>query len=227
VKLNSVRIEKLSLRDYGIFSDMNEIMFDSRRTLIIGGGGTGKTTIFNALVNLGPAKRITAHMHAEHPEMSVEVEISGNRTLIKDYRNIIFLNGESVCLFANSFYDQTLNTLEDETRAIFQTILHHKSHKIKMHRNLSPKLMAAGERSCLGYAVVFALRKIRDLDVPVVMESPYGLMDMETRTGFSEFLKNEPCQQILLGTETEFMEVEDKPHYLLEYSNGNSRVRKI
>ena len=225
--LNSVRIEKLSFRDYGTFSDMNELIFDSQRTLIIGEGGTGKTTIFNALVNLGPAKGIKAHMHAEHPEMSVDVVTNGNRALINDYRNIIFLNCVSVHLFAESYYDQTLKNIEEETRTIFQTILEHKPHKIKMHRDLSPKLMAFSERSCLGFAVIFAVRNKCDLDLPIVLDSPYGYLDTETRQGFAEFLKSQSCQQIVLGHEAEFMEVEDKPHYLLEYSNGNTRVRKI
>lgn len=87
--------------------------------------------------------------------------------------------------------------------------------------------MAFGERICLGYALAFAIRKMRNLDLPVVLDSPYGYLDTEQRTGFSEFLKNQSCQQILLGCEAQFMGIgEIKPNYRLDYVSG-TRITKL
>jgi hypothetical protein len=231
MRRDSVRINKLYLRDYGIFAGINELVFDRHRTLIVGQGGTGKTTIFNALANMGPAVRIKPNARVESPQMSIDVVTSGNRVLLNDHRDIIFLRCESVETlafkkksFINNFDDHMVKTLDDETQAIFHNILHHKPHKIRVHHNLNPKLMAAGERFCLGLSLVFAVRKSTNLALPVVMESPYGWIDAEARKGLSEFLKRETCQQILLGSEEEFREVENKPDYLLDYANGSSRV---
>ena len=50
---NSVRFLKLHLHNYGIFRGSHDFVFDPQRTIIIGEGGTGKTTIINALKYLG------------------------------------------------------------------------------------------------------------------------------------------------------------------------------
>lgn len=169
----------------------------------------------------------------ENPKMSVDVVTSGNRALLKDHRDIIFLRCVSLQTLAekhfliNNFDDHVVKKLEEETKAAFHKILQYKPHKMRIHHGLDPKLMAAGERFSLGLSVVFAVRKATNLDLPLVMDSPYGWLDAETRKGLSEFLKRETCQQILLGSEEEFREVEDEPYYLLDYAKGSSRIEKL
>lgn len=229
---NSVRFVKLHLRNYGIFLGSNELNFDRHRTLILGRCGTGKTTIVNALAHLGPAQGVKVHIHAKHPEMSVEVVTKGNRKLVNEYSSVIFLSCEFTELpmfnqkapFTAILDHQNLEAVRTEAREIFQTVLHRKPWKLEPHKDLIPRTMAAGERVCLGYAFAFAIRKVLNLDLPVVLDSPYGRLDSEKRQAVRAFLKDQPCQQILLGSELEFDE-EDKPHYVLDYTKGYSRAR--
>lgn len=231
IQSNSVRFVKLHLRNYGIFSGSNELNFDRHRTLIVGSCGTGKTTIVNALAQLGPAKGVKANVHVKHPEMSVEVVTKGNRKLVNEYSSLIFLSEEielsmfnQEAPFAGILNHQNLEAVRTEAREIFQTVLHRKPWKLEPHKDLITRTMATGERVCLGYAFAFAIRKVMNLDLPVVLDSPYGRLDSEKRQAVRAFLKDQPCQQILLGSELEFDE-EDKPHYVLDYTKGYSRAR--
>lgn len=229
---NSVRFVKLHLRNYGIFLGSNEFNFDRHRTLIFGRCGTGKTTIVNALAQLGPTKGVKANIHAKNPEMSVEVVTKGNRNLVNEFSSVIFLSCEHTELpvfnqeapFTGILNHENLEAVRTETREMFQTVMHQKPWKLEPYKDLILRTMAAGERVCLGYAFAFAIRKVLNLDLPVVMDSPYGRLDSEKRQAVRAFLKDQPCQQILLGSELEFDE-EDKPHYVLDYTKGYSRVR--
>jgi ABC-type glutathione transport system ATPase component len=226
----SVRFVKLHLRDYGIFLGSNELNFDRHRTLIVGMGGTGKTTIVNALAHLGPVKGVKAHHDANHTEMTVEVTTKGNRNLVNEYSSSIFLCCEFPELPAFNqetpiLSHQNLETVRAEARAIFHTLLSRKTGEREVHKDLNPGTMAAGERVCLGYAHAFAVRKVLNLDLPIVLDSPYSRLDSELRHGVRAFLKEQPYQQILLGHEFEFNE-EDKPHYTLDYTKGYSRAIK-
>ena len=86
-----------------------------------------------------------------------------------------------------------------KTRKFFQSILSSKPWKIDAHRDLNVQVMAAGEKICFGYAFVFAVREALKLDVPVVLDSPYAILDDCLRKGLRDFLANQPCQQVLLG----------------------------
>ena len=76
--------------------------------------------------------------------------------------------------------------------------------------------MSAGERVCLGYAFAFAVRKVLNLGLPIVFDSPYSVLDARLRKGVQTFLKKQVCQQILLGREIELRE-EGKSHYRLNH----------
>jgi energy-coupling factor transporter ATP-binding protein EcfA2 len=231
IQSNSVCFVKLHIRNYGVFLDSNEINFDRHQTLILGKCGTGKTTIVNALVQLGPVKGVKGQTHAKHPEMSVEVMTKGNRKLVNEYSSVIALSFESTELpvfseeapFTSILNRENLEAVRTEARKIFQTMLYRKPWKIESHKDLSLFTMAAGERVCFGYAFAFAVRKVLNLDLPVVLDSPYGRIDSEKRKAVRAFLKDQPYQQILLGSELEFDD-EDKPHYVLDYAKGYSRV---
>ena len=230
---NSVRFLKLHLKNYGIFLGSNEINFDRHRTLIAGSNGTGKTIIVNALANLGPAKGVKLHQQAIQSEMSVDVVTEGNRDLINKYSSLIFLSFEFLELYIidkdNSFQDildqHQLKAIKDEAREIFQTMLSPKSGKMEAYKDLNHNIMPAGEKICLSYAYGFAVRKLLNLDLPVVFDAPYARLDLLLKQRVSEFVKKQPYQQIILGHEAEF-NGDDKPHYILEYRDGYSRLVK-
>lgn len=227
---NSVRFVRLRLKDYGIFCGSNEIEFNRHRTLIAGGNGTGKTIIAQALAHLGPVKGIKACSHSDRPEMSVEVVTEGNRNLVKKYSSVIFLDYKSAMrnkesMLTDVLSHQNLKIVKDEAREIFRMLLFLKPNKIREHQDMSPCIMALGEKICLGYAFAFAARKVLNIDVPAVIDAPYAILDLQLRKGLYSFLKKQSYQQILLGTEEEFTE-EGKPHYILDAQKHYSRVIK-
>jgi len=230
---NFLRFICLRFRDYKVFGGVNDFWFNRHRTFIAGNGGTGKTIIADALEYLGPPKKgPRVFSMTDQPVSRVAVITKGNCELINKYREFIFLNTESAERLAEyrqesnlkaMVTNQTWEVAENKTLINFQRILSRKSGKINVYRNLNPHLMSAGERICLGYAFVFAFRRALKLDVPVVFDSPYAMLDAELREGVSNFLKAQLCQQILIGHEREFLE-EESPHYILVYVENYSHV---
>jgi ABC-type glutathione transport system ATPase component len=233
IHTNSVRFEKVHLHNYGIFRGSNDVVFDRQRTIIVGAGGTGKTIIMNAIAHLGPAPGVRPNVYADSPEMFVNVTTSGDRNLVKRYGSIIFFGYESVLMLihnqedisAELLDDQQRKTIRDELRNIFRTLLERKPGRVNLHKDLNPDLMPAGEKFCFGYAFAFAVRKVLNLDLPAVFDSPYGWVDVEIKQQVSAFLKGQSCQQILLGHEEEFA-YDDHPHYRLKYTGECSRIEK-
>ena len=222
--IQSLRFEKLHLHNYGIFKGSHDFIFDRQQTLIIGANGTGKTTIVDALVNLGPAAGIKPNFQTESADMSVHVSTSGYRELVNKYGDLIFLgcnaaerliNGNNASMLIKLLDDKYHDTIKDEVRRIFLALIEGKSWKLNAHRDPGTIDLAAGERVCLGYATVFAIRNALNIDLPVVLDSPYGVLDRELREGVSAFLKQQTCQLILLGTQGEF-NGDDKADYILE-----------
>ena len=83
----SVRFEKLHLHNYGVFFGSHNFMFERQQTIIVGDHATGKTTIVNALANLGPARGVKPNLEANPQEMSVKVSTSGNPKFVEKYSN--------------------------------------------------------------------------------------------------------------------------------------------
>lgn len=228
---NSVRFVKICLRDYGIFRGSNEIEFKHHQTLICGMGGIGKTTIANALAHLGPAPGVKTHFLANSLKMSVKVETIGNRDLVKKFASIIFLGSDNElidnqeAIFESIIDSQHREEIKNEARSIFHDLLLEIPWKIEIHDDLNYNIMAGSEKICLGYAFAFAARKVLNLDIPSVFDSPYGKLDRELRNGVCAFLKKQSWQQIMFCSEDEFRK-EDKAHYTLNYTNNSSQVIK-
>lgn len=230
---NYLRFVSLRLRDYKIFRGLNDFRFNQHQTFIVGKGGTGKTIIVKALENLGPPKREQgAFTMRDQAVSSLAIVTDGNCELIKKYRSFIFLSRESLENLAvysqelkleNIVPNSMLRTVESRTQSIFQRILSFKPWKINLHSDYNVQVMAAGERICFSYAFVFAVREALELDVPVVFDSPYAMLDEELRKGMRNFLKTQPCQQILFGHECEFLD-EEIPKYILVYVENHSHV---
>ncbi|RJQ16089.1 MAG: hypothetical protein C4560_10130 [Nitrospiraceae bacterium] len=129
-------------------------------------------------------------------------------------------------IFADILDRQNREAVRGEARAIFQSMLNRKLWR-KDYKDMNYSIMyPISERVCLFYTFAFAIRKVLDLDLPAVFDSPYGMLDSEMRQGVRAFLKEQSCQQILLGKESEFKE-DESPHYILEYkyTGSCSRIR--
>jgi ABC-type glutathione transport system ATPase component len=223
-KNNHLRFIGLKLQNYKVFGGANDFRFDRHRTVIVGNGGTGKTIIAEVLRHLGPPARDGREVTLNNRFASSTVVITeGNCDLINKYRNLIFVSGECVDEMP---LRSSRKAIIDKARIMFEKIVKHKPWKIDMHRDLGPGVMAGGERMCLGYAFVFAAREALGLDVPIVIDSPYGRLDAELRAGLRDFLKSQSCQQILLGHDCELSE-EDDPAYALVYMNNHSQVMEL
>jgi len=222
-----VRFVKIHLNNYGIFSGSQELDFSRHRTLILGRNGTGKTTIVNALAQLGPVQGVKPNNRAMRPDMSVDVVTKGNRDLVKEHSSLIFLSSESRELpmfnqeapFTGMLSHQNGEAVRTEAWETLHAMLYRKPWKAESRKDLSPLTMAAGEQVCFVFAYAFAVRKVLNLDLPVVLDSPYSRIDSQQRWAVRTFLKEQPYQQILLGNESEFSE-EDKPQYVLDYAEG-------
>jgi ABC-type glutathione transport system ATPase component len=216
----TIRFVRLEINDYGVFKGHNVIDFHPRRTVISGECGSGKTTIAKMMYQRGAVPGITGHFGLTP---SVQVKVEGDPHLIEEYREFIFLDCERALTLSEpqgqmlaemGLGERERKTVEDEMTLMFHSILSHKPWKIEAHKNLDPRVMAMGERICLGYALNFAVRKVRQLSVPVVFDSPYGNLDIGLRRGFKVFLKGLSCQQILLGSKSE-LKAQKAPHYIL------------
>jgi len=231
-----LRFVGLKFRDYKVFRGLNEFRFNRRRTLIVGKEGTGKTIIAKALEFLGAPKINRENFTIKDRRISsVAVITEGNSSLISKYRSLIFLNCEVARDWAlhNREFKMAAKIPNDKwevvkikAQTIFRDILFSKPWKIDLHRDFNTDAMAAGERICFGYSFVFALRRTFNLNIPIVLDSPYGMLDMELRKGLSDFLKAQPCQQILLGFECAFSE-EESPKYILVHVENYSQVMEF
>jgi hypothetical protein len=227
---------RLRFRDYKIFGGINDFRFNRYKTLIVGKGGTGKTTIAETLNYLGHAKDPHRKLlRQDHAVSSIAVVTEGNCDLANKYRHLILINSDYAGFLANYNQPDYLrrivprgmwSTFAFERQKVFHKILSYKKCKIDLSREFNPQVMARGEKVCFGYACFFAIRNTLKLDIPVVLDSPYAMLDEELRKGFRKFLDTQSCQQILLGNECEFSK-EEIPKYILVYVEERSHVMEF
>ena len=202
-----VRFDEIHLENYGIFSGSNSFVFDRRRTVILGNNGSGKTTLFNALVRLGPDPAIRPNMYSDTGFPLVQVMTSGNRDLVAQYRKLIFLDGESTMILAADFdksaYDLSFGkSTGDLERAAWEIFIRFREFippEFSTYRDLADSgFCAMGEMNCYGYALVFAARSILNIDLPLVLDTPFGCLDGQSREVIADYLDSLSGQQIML-----------------------------
>jgi len=215
---NSIRFVKLHLHNYGAFLGSHDFLFDQHRTFIVGPYGTGKTTLMSALVHLGPAPEATPSFGTDPSGMSVRVSTWGDRSLLKRYHGIVFLyegpytnevlrNHEA--MLADIRNKQHRKMIIDEAWDSFQALMPWKV-EVNKYKDLDPVLLPASEKVCFAYAFAFAVRKVLDLDLPAVFDTPYDYLDPEKKSLVKAFLRKQPYQQILLVRENQFAEKDEK-----------------
>ena len=87
--------------------------------------------------------------------------------------------------------------------------------------------MATGERVCYFYSFVFAIRKVFNLDIPIILDNPFGLLDPYLRDAVESFLKAQQYQQILLICDKKGISVTDWIQLQIAYSTEREALKKI
>jgi ABC-type glutathione transport system ATPase component len=217
---NAVRFERLQLQNYGVFAGVHDFVFNPGRTVIVGRSGSGKTTLCNALACLGAARGVLAYEPAITAGMSVTVTTSGNRGLIRKYRRLIFLRDRDMAtcrdpadIFMAPLDSQCRAVCQKEAAGIFAEILQGDPYKVAEHGTFDPSRMAFGDRVCLFLAFAIAARKASRFDLPLVLESPFVVLDSCLRVQVDAFLRHQQCQQIFILSPHECGE--GPVHYLL------------
>lgn len=196
--MDNITNEYVSYKRLELINEQTIYEFNDKRTIIVGGNGTGKSTLVNYLSSLGGI---------DDKKINYSVLTEGDRLLIHKYFNLIFINYEhGVDIERNllqKYVDSGLD-IENEVSSILQVLLVEKPWNIGKCNVLNMNNLALGEHVCLFYTYIFAIRNLINVTLPLVLDNPFGLLDRELRTGLSRYLNQDTSQQILLLTPSEY-----------------------
>ena len=203
-----VRFDEIRIENYGILSGSYSFTFSEDRTVIAGSNGSGKTTLFNALASLGPDPRVGPNRYSDSAHMEVEVLTSGNQDLIAKYRQLIFLNCESLHYLAdepdksahNLSYGESATELANAAWDRFKYMAGMTAYtKSKPFKPIEEcKYWAYGEKTWYGLALILAARGNVNIDLPLVLDGPLSILDSHHREILAYYLDNIAGQQIML-----------------------------
>jgi len=213
---NTVRFVRLRVRDYGHFRGLHQLTFNRRQTVIVGPSGSGRSTLADALVYLGPSSRVEANESSSRSELLVDVVTEGNRELIEKYSDLVQLGADvhrwtSLGLPKSIANSANARALRDEARSVFATLCPSLKGRVLTNTNG----MSPAERFLYSWATAFAARKVLRIDLPAVFDRPFVFLDYEARKWAMEFLESQPCQQILFVGEEELGQMAQRPHHTL------------
>jgi hypothetical protein len=203
------RFSRLAMRDYGVFRGFNELHFTPGLNVILGHNGSGKTTMLEALANPDSPPAPRAHLGMPNPRISVDVDTLGNPDLLRRHRDLVFLD-EYWCSAAQRDSRAWRNSaladqLADEAKDIFLQFVPYRESALKQ-RNMKDVLVrgfGAGETQLAALSYAFAARNALDLDLPLVMERPFSMLDCHHGEKLASYISQLPNQVILLMTESE------------------------
>lgn len=222
-EFNSIKI-----KDHKIFCGENIINFNENITLIVGENGTGKTTIFNAL-----KYAIDANNNALY-DNEITLEYSGNTSDIIQYIDIMFISDVEILSLEQD--DTAINRCLDKndkdrfheiTKTYFKNICSYKTSEIKSYPDLDPSYMAMGTRICLAYSKLFAIRDVMQLNLPLILDSLMGPLDLLLRDGLIDFLSCNNYQKIILASPYELnsrLLESASTVYTINYENNQSKI---
>ena len=93
-------------------------------------------------------------------------------------------------------YGRSTSELKDAAWEIFERLVGSYS---RANPELADKrLWAMGEVVCYSYALVFAAHSILNIDLPLVLDAPFGVLDLQRREKLADYLDSLSGQQIML-----------------------------
>jgi len=206
---NYCRFSRLAMCDYGPFRGPNELRFTPGLNVILGYNGAGKTTILEALANPGAPPPRRAHRGIPDPKMSVEVETDGNPELLRRHRDLVFLNEDSFIHIRREVPEWLRSDdparLEEDAKRIYLQWLPYRESPLGRYtlREVLWKGFGMGDITLASLAYVFAARNQLGLDLPLVMERPFSVLDHYHGEHLATYISQLPDQVILLMTEIE------------------------
>ena len=213
---NTVRFVRLLVRDYGHFRGLHQLTFNRHQTVIVGPSGSGRSTLADALVHLGPSSRVEAKESSSRSERLVDVVTEGNRELIDKYSDLVQLGADvhpwtSLGLPQDNGEQENARVLREEARSAFATLYPRLKGRVLTNTNG----LSTAQRFLYSWATAFAARKVLRIDLPAIFDRPFVLLDYEARKRAMEFLESQPCQQILFVGEEELGQMAQRPHHTL------------
>ncbi len=140
--------------------------------------------------------------------MEVTVLTTGNRDLIAKYRQLIFLNCESLGYLADDpekaahdlSYGESATELKDSAWDRFKYMVGMTSYtRSKPFKPLEEcKYWAHGEETWYGLALILAARNNVNIDLPLILDDPFSSVDSHHRELLDHYLDNLAGQQIVL-----------------------------
>ena len=168
--------------------------------------GAGKTTILEALENCGSSPTRRPHLGIPDPKMSLEVETLGNPELLRRHRDLVFLNEDSFVHLRREVPEWLRSDdparLEEDAKRIYLQWLPYRESPLGRYtlREVLWKGFGMGDIMMASLAYVFAARNQLGLDLPLVMERPFGMLDCYHGEKLASYISQLPNQVILLMT---------------------------
>jgi DNA sulfur modification protein DndD len=159
----------------------------------------------------------TEIFHAERKANSFEKKVKENRSLetrlglakrtqlvIKEYAQRLL--EEKLRLFGRNLVNK-FNELCRKPKYLDSAVVNPQSYQIslfKENREINQSFLSAGERQLLGISVLWALREMTKISLPLIIDTPMGRLDSEHRRSMLElFFPAVSHQVIILGTDEE------------------------
>jgi energy-coupling factor transporter ATP-binding protein EcfA2 len=193
-KKSGVRFLSLQVRDYGPFAGSHEWQFGPHQTVIVGGSGSGLTTIARALADLGPSPSVEAHLGTEDARLHVETITEGDRDLLRKYHDLVLIACDEPPLVGEQVLvglvpGPALHAIQEAAEPIFRSCFPYPRPPLS-----EPSRLSAGEWLVLGYATALAARQVLALDLPLILDRPFAMLDKLVGQAVRQMLKAHPCQ---------------------------------
>ena len=159
-----MRLKKITFKDHYLFSN-DSIKFKNRITVIAGGNGSGKTTIFNALKN--------------YRKSTKEYFLETDGGLLKD-KSFVFIDDEFTFekLYTHFKSKKVNETLMKELKILSPRLMQNL-RRFEDSLDKIIKLVAGGDKVLFGFAMLFALRKNKGINSPLILDNVFGRINSE------------------------------------------------
>lgn len=193
----------------------------------------------NGISKVADEITLLSHQLAESEELNEK---------LRNRLNVALKAREKLSGLRSAMLEKHLGAIEVETRECYMRLLRKQRLVTGIHidpetmqiqisdedgRSLTPDRLSAGERQLLATAILWALAKLSDNHLPVVIDTPLGRLDSEHRSNLvQEYFPNASHQVILLSTDEEIdrryygmLNANIGGAYRLEYSDEDRTTR--